>query len=93
MVCIVVIYVPLKELGFIPGKMVPGMPGKPEEPDPNPHSCDIDYSQRQEWDHQGWLGHFQQDQQGEDQVQRAPEGCPEVFPQLQCCGPSSDEIN
>ena len=26
--------------------MVPGMPGKPEEPGPNPQSCDTDCSQK-----------------------------------------------
>ena len=44
--------------------MVPGMPGKPEEPGPNPQSCDIDYFQSREWDHQGCLGHFQEGQEG-----------------------------
>ena len=33
--------------------MVPGMPGKPEKPGPNPQSCDTDCSQSREWDHQG----------------------------------------
>ena len=44
--------------------MVPGMPGKPEEPGPNPQSCDSDCSQSREWDHQGCLGHFQEGQEG-----------------------------
>ena len=29
------------------------MPGKPEEPGPNPQSCDTDCSQSREWGHQG----------------------------------------
>ena len=49
--------------------MVPGMPGKPEEPGPNPQSCDTDYSQSRGWDHQGCLGHFQEGQGGHFQVQ------------------------
>ena len=44
------------------------MPGKPEEPGPNPQSCDIDYSRSREWDHQGCLGHFQEGQEGHFQV-------------------------
>ena len=48
--------------------MVPGKPGKPEEPGPNPQSCDTDCSQRREWDHQGCLGHFQERQGGHLQV-------------------------
>ena len=55
------------------------MPGKPEEPGPNPQSCDTDCSQSREWDHQG---HFQ--------VLGAQEGHLGVFPQFQYCGPSSD---
>ena len=72
--------------------MVPGRPGKPVEPDPNSQSCDISCSQSQEWDHQGWLGHFQEGQKDQYQVQRAQESHRERFPQLQCCGPSSGEI-
>ena len=49
-------------------------------------------SQSQEWGHQGCLGHFQEGQKGQYQVQRAQEGPPEGFPQLQCCGPSSGEV-
>ena len=48
--------------------MVPGMPGKPEEPGPNPRSCDTDYSKSREWDHQGCLGHFEEGQEGHFQV-------------------------
>ena len=70
-----------------PGNMVPGMPGKPEDPGPNPQSCDIGYLQSREWGHQEWLGHFQEGQKGLNQVQRAQEGHPEGFPQLQCYGP------
>ena len=44
------------------------MPGKPEEPGPNPQSCDTDCSQSREWDHQGCLGHFQEGQEGHFQV-------------------------
>ena len=44
------------------------MPGKPEEPGPNPQSCDTDCSESREWDHQGCLGHFQEDQGGHFQV-------------------------
>ena len=72
--------------------MVPGMPGKPEEPGPNPQSCDTDCSQSREWGHQGCLGHFQEGQGGHFQVQEAQEGHPGVFPQFQYCGPSSGEI-
>ena len=75
-----------------PGNLVPGMPGMPEEPGPNPQSCDIDYSLSQEWGPQGCLGHFQEVQKGQNQAQRAQEGHPEVIPQHQCCGPSSCEI-
>ena len=50
------------------------MPGKPEEPGPNPQSCDIGYSQSREWDHQGCLGHFHEGQEGHFQVLRAQEG-------------------
>ena len=59
------------------------MPDKPEEPGPNPQSCDIDYSQRREWDHQGCLDHFQEGQEGHFQVLGAQEGHPGVFPQFQ----------
>ena len=45
-----------------PEGMVPGMPGKSEEPGPNPQTCDTDCSQSREWDHQGCLGHFQEGQ-------------------------------
>ena len=38
------------------------MPGKPEEPVPNPQCYDTDCSQSREWDHQGCLGHFQEGQ-------------------------------
>ena len=48
--------------------MVPGMPGKPEEPGPNPQSCDTACSQSREWDHQECLGHFQEGQGGHFQV-------------------------
>ena len=72
--------------------MVPSRPGNPAEPDPNRQSCDTDYSQSQEWGHQGCLGHFQEGQKGLYQVQRAQDGHPEGVPQLQCCGPSSGEI-
>ena len=73
--------------------MVPGRTGnKPEEPDPNLHSCYIGCSQSREWGHPRWLDHFQEGQNSQYQVQRAQEGHPEGFPQLQCCGPSSGEI-
>ena len=71
------------------------MLGKPEEPGPNTQSCDTDCSQSREWDHHGCLGHFQEGQEGQEghfQVLRAHEGHPGVFPQFQCCGPSSDRI-
>ena len=68
---------------------MPGMPGMPEEPGPNPQSCDIDYSQSREWDHQGCLDHFQEGQEGHFQVLGAQEGHPGVFPQFQYCGLSS----
>ena len=54
--------------------MVPGIPSKSEEPGPNPQRCDIDYSQSQEWGPQGYLGHFQEGQKGQNQLQRAQEG-------------------
>ena len=47
------------------------MPGMPEEPGPNPQSCDTACSQTREWDHQGCLGHFQEGQGGNFQVLRA----------------------
>ena len=69
------------------------MPGKPEEPGPDPQSCDTDCSQSREWDHQGCLiGHFQEGQGGHFQVLEAQEGRFGMFPQFQCCGPSSHEI-
>ena len=49
------------------------MPGKPEEPGPNPQNCDTDCSQSLEWDHQGCLGHFQEGQGGHFQVLGAKE--------------------
>ena len=64
------------------------MPGKPEEPGPNPQSCDNACSQSREWDHQGCLGHFQE---GHFQVLGAQEVHPGVYPQFQYCGPSSGE--
>ena len=50
------------------------MPGRPEEPGPNPQSCDTDCSQSRGWDHQGCLDHFQEGQGGHFQVQEAQEG-------------------
>ena len=55
--------------------MVPGRPGKPEEPGPNPQSCDTDCSQSREWDHQGCLGHFEEGQGGHFQVLGFILGC------------------
>ena len=55
------------------------MPGKPEEPGPNAQSCDIDCSQRRDWDHQGCLGHFQEGQGGHFQLLKAQEGHFGVF--------------
>ena len=78
-----------QESWWNPDGMVPGMPGKPEEPGPNPQSCDTDCSQSRESDHQGCLRHFQE---GHFQVLGAQEGHPGVFPQFQYCGPSSGEI-
>ena len=72
-----------------PEGMVPGMP---EEPGPNPQSCDTDCSQSREWDHQECRGHFQEAQGGHFQVLRAQEGHLGVFPHFQYCGPSSDGI-
>ena len=80
------------ELGWNPGNMVPVMPGKPAEPDQYPQICDTDCSQSREWGHQGWLGHFQEVQKSQNQVQRGQEGNPKGLPQVQCCGPSSGEI-
>ena len=54
--------------GKIVSGMVPGMPGRPEEPGPNPQSCDTDCSQSRGSDHQGCLGHFQEGQEGHFQV-------------------------
>ena len=53
--------------------MVPGIPDKPEEPGPNPQSCDIGYSQSRP---QGWLGHFQEGQKAQNQVHKAQEDYP-----------------
>ena len=50
------------------------MPGKPEEPGPNPQSCDTDCSQSRKWGHQGCLGHFQEGQEGHFQVLEPQEG-------------------
>ena len=44
------------------------MADKPEEPGSNPQSCDIAYSQSREWDHQGFLDHFQEGHEGHFQV-------------------------
>ena len=73
-----------------PEGMVPGMPDKPEEPGPNPQSCDIGYSQSRGWGHQGCLDHSQEGQKGHFQVLGAQEGHPGVFLQFQYCGLSSD---
>ena len=54
------------------------MPGKPEDPGPNPQSCDTDCSQSREYDHQGCLGHFQEGQEGHFQVLGAQEGHPTI---------------
>ena len=78
-----------QESWWNPEGMVPGMPGKPEEPGPNPQSCDTDCSQSREWDHQGCLGHFQEGQGGHFEVLGAQEAHPGVFPQFQYCGLSS----
>ena len=67
------------------------MPGKPEEPGPNHHSFDIDYSQSREWDYLGCLDHFQEGQKGHFKVLQCQEGHPWVFPQFQLCGLSSSE--
>ena len=53
--------------------------GYPAEPDQNPQSSDIGYSQSPEWGHQGWKGHFQEGQNRQSQVQRAQHGHPEGF--------------
>ena len=53
--------------------------GKPEEPDPNPQSCNIFCSQVKKGGHQGCLGHFQEGQKGQYQVDRAQVGHPEDF--------------
>ena len=62
------------------------MPGKPEEPGPNPQSCDIDYSRSRGWGHQGCLDHSQEGQEGHSQVLGAQEGHPGVIPQFQYHG-------
>ena len=72
--------------------MVPGIPGKPEEPGPNPHSYGTDCLQSREWYHQGCLRHFQEGQEGHFQVLKAQEGHFGVLPQFLYCGPSSGEI-
>ena len=72
--------------------MVPDMSGKPEEPGPNPQSCDTACSQNREWDHQGCLDHFQEGQEGHFQVFGAQKRHPGVFPQFQYCGVSSGRI-
>ena len=55
------------------------MPGKPEEPGPNPQSSDTDCSQSREWDHQGCLGHIQEGQGGHFEVLWAQEIHPVCF--------------
>ena len=72
--------------------MVPGRPGRPEEPGPNPKSGDSDCSQSRDWGQEGCLGHFQEGHRGHFQVQEAQEGHFGVFPQFQYCGPSSGGI-
>ena len=57
-----------------PEGRVPGMPGKPEDPGPNPHICDTDCSRNRDWDHQVYLGHFLEGQGGHFQVLKAQEG-------------------
>ena len=57
-----------QESWWNPEGRVPGMPGMPEVPGPNPQSCDTDCSQSREWDHQGCLGHFQEGQGVDCQV-------------------------
>ena len=44
------------------------MPGRLEEPGPNPQSCDIDYSQNRGWGHQGCLDDSQEGQVDHFQV-------------------------
>ena len=66
------------------------MPGKPEEPGPNPQTCDTDCSQSREWDHQGCLGHFQEGQGGHFKVLRAKEVHFGVILHFLYWGPSSD---
>ena len=68
------------------------MPGKPEEPSPDPQSCDTDCSQSRGWGHQGCLGHFQEGQGSLFQVQEAQEGHFWGVPQFQYCEPSSGGI-
>ena len=63
--------------------MVPGVPGKPEEPGPNPQSCDTGCSLSRDWDHQGCLGHFS----GRSGRSVSGTGGPGRY-----CGPSSDGI-
>ena len=65
-----------------PGKMLPGMPGMPGEPGLNPQSCDIVYSQSQEWGPLECPGQFQEGQRGQNQAQRAQEGLPEALPKV-----------
>ena len=72
--------------------MVPGMPGKPEEPGQKPQICDIDYSPSREWDHQGCLHPCQEGQEGHLEVLEGHEGHPGVFPQFQYCGLTSGGI-
>ena len=44
------------------------MPDKPEEPGPNPQSCDIDYSQSRGCCHGGCLDHSQEGQESDSQI-------------------------
>ena len=54
--------------------MVPGRPGYPAAPDLNPQSYDIGCSKGPAWGCEGWLGHFQEGQKGQNQLQGAQEG-------------------
>ena len=66
--------------------MVPGMPGMPEKPGPNPQSCEFDYSQNREWGFQGCPSHFQEGQTDQTKAKSAQVSQPDSLAQHQCCG-------
>ena len=91
MVSIALVNDPLRRWSGILGIMVPGTLGLAGVPGPDPQRCESDYSQSQEWSHQGCPSQCKEGLIGQNQVQRDHEGLHETVSQHQCCGPSSCE--